>query len=141
MDAESFVESRIRWKAAKNGLLPDRCIDFRDLPTDRRDAVLGGLQLKGTPILLFLNDPSLWTLLTTDEIVGCIGTSKAVVSLDEIEKRIDIEREAGASPEAVKLESSFLRIGPRQTRFWVPAGAALFGLWNTLSMFPLPRTP
>ena len=58
MGAESFVEGRIRWKAAKNGLLPDRCIDFRNLPTDRRDAVLGDLRLKGMPILLWLSENS-----------------------------------------------------------------------------------
>ena len=141
MDADPFVESRIRWKAAKNGLLPDRCIDFRDLPTERHDAVLGDLSLKGTPVLLFWDDPALWTILTTYELVGCIGTSKAVVSLDELEKKIKIEAEPDASQEVVKLKSSILLVGPRQTRFWVPAGATLFGLWNTLLMFPLPRTP
>ena len=139
MDADSFVERRIRGKAAKNGLLPDRCIDFRDLPAERRDAVLADLRLKGMPILLFWDDPALWTILTTHEVAGCIGTLKAVVSLDEIEKRIEIEAEPDASQEVVKLKSSILRVGPSQTRFWVPAGAALFGLWKTLLMFPLPR--
>jgi hypothetical protein len=137
MSRDEFYLVRILWKAKKNRLLENGCLLYDETDIAMKTAITDRVSLLGTPVLLFWSNENLWTLLTTEELVSHVDAALNRVFLDDIRKEVKIEPVVSEARQATKLESEILFVGESSIRIWSPKGKLIFGLWNTLLMFPL----
>jgi hypothetical protein len=137
MNKDEFYLNRILWKAKKNKLIENGCLLFDEIDISRKMYLNDSVVLQGRPILLFWSNENLWTLLTTKELASKFSSLVNIILLDSIEKKIKLEPVVSEERQATKLRSEFLFLGESGTRIWAPNGKLIFGLWNTLGMFPL----
>lgn len=134
MTKSEFYKDRILWRAQQHHLLQKKCLTYSQL-TDSQLKKIIAFSPKSVPVLVFWNSETLWTVLTTEEVLSFYDNTIHRIDLDAIEKKIKVNLDQ--SSERPKFSTEFLILGANQIKIWVFAGNELFALYNILRMFPL----
>jgi hypothetical protein len=128
---------RILWRAGQHKLLSKGCYEFDQFGEDIKTSVVDRVSFDGIPVLLFWAHENLWTLITSREIIGVIGSDINRMSLNKIGRQIQIFSTSDADQDEIKRESEYLLLGVSRNKFWTPKGAPVFAVIGILRMFPL----
>jgi hypothetical protein len=140
-DRDNWMEARILAKARKHRLPGGRTQRFQDLAPERQAEMKeqAGSQLRGRPVLAFVDSSSRWTLLTTREVICQDTGGLRAVKIGELASVANAsEPPAGATLEEVgrwKGSWEYLRVvdrGCHASLIWVPCGGEAYALWNIL---------
>ncbi len=141
---DEFLESRFLLKAAKNGLPSKRTWLFREVSPEMQKQVVEiiGDRFRGKPVLIFVDSPSRWTLLTTQCVFSWYKENLHEASIDDlIRVGADSKPPRHATSEEIdnwKVSWEYLRLvdAVGVAVVWVPCGSEAYSLWNIL----LPHT-
>ena len=134
MTKADFYSDRIFWRAQKHNLLQKRCLVFSEL-TDAQLEKVTYFSPKGLPVLIFWDNETLWTVLTTEEVLSFHESSIHRIELDKIGKEIRVELDENSVKP--KFSTEFLFVGSDKIKIWVFSGYELYALFSILRMFPL----
>jgi hypothetical protein len=143
-EQENRIESRILKRASHHGLPACRTFRFEDLKPGFQEEILtaAGKQLRGRPVLAFVDSPQRWTLLTTRAVLGLDRGRLWSVDLQDLTVVTNASKPpVGASTEEVgrwKGSWEYLRLEGRNAGVgvvWVPCGGQAYALWNILLAF------
>ena len=90
----------------------------------------------GVPLFIFWLNDDVWTLLTSQFLVGKLGGVLSSVDLDKLEE-VSTLNDKDLPPEELKRCAEFISAGAGRRKFWTPAGNVHFSLRNILGMFPI----
>jgi hypothetical protein len=145
MDQDELLERRFVLKAAKHGLPSKRTWLFREIAPEMQSLVNDkiGDRFRGRPVLIFVDSPSRWTLLTTQCVFSWYQERLHEASVDDLSEvgANSAPPQDGTTEEIHnwKVSWEYLRLvnNAGVTVVWVPCGGEAFALWNML--LPLTR--
>jgi hypothetical protein len=135
-----FVQDRIRWRAAKQGLPAGCCIDYLQASAVQRTSVSAAVHDDAGGVLLFWGDESRWTLLTDTFVASWHHRTLHRCALDEIRKEVRLSRVDHEGAEDLKREAEYIYLRLPNISVWASGGRELFALMNVLLMFPLGKS-
>jgi hypothetical protein len=128
-------------RAKRHNLPAGRAYHFEDLTPEFQETIraVAADRLKGRPVLVFADDPTRWTLLSTREVVGLDRGQVRMMRLCELASVGSAsEPPLVASQEEIgrwKGSWEYLRLvgrGGEVSVVWVPRGGEAYALWNIL---------
>ena len=144
VDRDDFIEGRILNKVGRNKLPAGRTWRFRDIAPEMAEEIrrIAGYQIRGRPVLAFIDSPTRWTLLTSREV---LSWDEGQLREMNIGNMVSVDSESMPPPEATlkeieqwKSSWEYLRVVDRQGQaasIWVPCGGEAYALWNILLPF------
>lgn len=138
--SNAFLQDRIRWRAAKNGLPSGQCIDYANASEVQRASVSVAVDDDSGGVFLFWGDESRWTLLTDTFVASWHHGTLHRCALDDIRKQVRLSRIDHEGAKDLKTEAEYIYLGLPNISVWAPAGRELFGLMGVLFMFPLGKS-
>jgi hypothetical protein len=142
---EEYILGRIIWKGKKYSLPSRYAFFFNDLPSDKKESLLGQINIEtsGSPGILFTTPTNEWTLVCSRQVLSSKDDKVTAIELTEIEKitsnQMDNLRngEKMVDPKYQKSEWNELAVYDRTGNKHVlnaDKGSDLFTLWNILLM-------
>ncbi len=101
---------------------------------EAKQAMAGAAKDQDILVLGFWDNAERWTLVTSGEVVSMNNSVLNRISLDQIEKTVDILQPTDGT---VKKDAEYIALGASKVTIWVPSGAPMFGLVGVLKMFPM----
>lgn len=136
MKKANWYENRILWRAGKLQLDSYLWKNFLISHGQHVASILGAIGEVGVPLIVFWSNDALWTLLTSEFLVGRWDDRLSMVDLDTLGEIVTVN-DRNLSPSELKRSADCISVGPDRKRFWTPAGNCHFSLMNILRMFPL----
>ena len=140
VELDDWIENRILFRACQNGLPSGDTYVCTGLPPAILPLTDGIIRREHIhrPVLAFIKNNELWTVLGTKKIVSKHGGRVNSVLLDRVK---EIER---LNPNEEKQQMQYLRVRSgilSKHVVWAPPGKEFFALWSILNMFPIRSTP
>ena len=114
--------------------LPCQSYSFSDLPVDVQQQILEAISPGAPPILAFYESGNRWTVVSDLEIVSFHGGRIYRGLLASIKPDFQLQWPAMCQSHTKEL-AEFISLETGQIQIWVPPGAPLFALLNTILPF------
>jgi len=136
MKKSDWYENRILWRARKLQLDSYMWRNFllsNEQPARRVLDAIGGY---GVPLIIFWLSDDVWTLLTSQVLIGKFGGVLSSIDLDELGE-ISTVNDSNLPPNELKRRAEYISAGGDRKKFWTPAGSVHFSFRNILGVFPI----